>query len=53
MMKFLVKSTNVNNPWTEVIEVDSLEGLEFYQKNLCGGAQFIIDFESKEILVLD
>jgi hypothetical protein len=53
MMKFTVQSTNVNNPWNEVIEVGSLEALEFYQNTLCGGAQFIIDFENKSILVLD
>ena len=53
MMKFFVEGTNPTNPWREVIEVSSLEGLEYYQNVLCGGAQFIIDFENKKILVLD
>lgn len=53
MMKFFVEGTNPANPWHEVIEVRSLEGLEYYQNVLCGGAQFIIDFANKKILVLD
>ena len=53
MMKFFVEGTNPANPWHEVIEVSSLESLEYYQNILCGGAQFIIDFENKKILVLD
>lgn len=53
MMKFTVSNTNPTNPWSEVIEVRSLAGLEYYQNVLCNGAQFIIDFENKKILVLD